>query len=317
MKFYQMLDHKFNSDLRVAHFKNQNEAATLHVYDRELSDYSKIIPKLRASDWKQFETHFDEKSLGWKYRLACCLQFADIKWALPIWLKLFDTGNSKIQEVIRSDLETRNSKGSLSQLTKEEERFTSLVLQGLIQSQNAHPEKATAEPPERFRNVVYNQKNLKLELLLWRWKKGRSTHICCYGPDKVIDQWILHLKAGVELADHFGEAHRRYTTVQPTAEQMVKIGSAFFLKSLNVIIFDGKRNPDRMSDYTIDSEKCEITINLELDAAREMTEILVKRAKMWIKPPYIGWDLLPDVLTEEVFLLPSLPDKDGDWIKAR
>lgn len=300
-----MLDNKFTSDLRVAHFKNQNEAATFHIYDRELRDYSKIVPKLTPNDWKQFDIHFAEKSLGWKYRLANCLCFADFKSAFPLWLKLQETRNAKILSVLTADLRLRQSKGELENLTAEEADFVSYALKEYTPGVSSTTQ---SDLPERFRNKVYSQKHLDLDILFWRWKKWRSTYICCYASDNVVEQLAENLKAGIELAEHFGEAVRTYTAVQPTAMEMEKIGSAFFLKKISVAIFDEQRYPSRTSDYSINSQSCDITFNLALPAAIEMTATLIQRRKLWIEPPYIGWDLLPDVLSEQVFLLPALPD---------
>lgn len=38
-----------------------------------------------------------------------------------------------------------------------------------------------------------------------------------------------------------------------------------------------------MSKYVIDSDAGEITLNLELETAREMTETVEKRKNLWIK----------------------------------
>lgn len=311
MKYYQMLDHRFTSELRVAHHKNQTDEATLHVYDGELREYKKIVPQLRPSDWKQVDLHFDEKPLGWKFRLANCLRFADIKAALPFLIRLYETGNPKIQVVVKEDLESRQAKSEIKGLSPEETKFVSLILgqKAAAASESSSP----AEAPSKFRNKIYSQKNLNLEgFLLWRWKKGRSTYICCYGIDKVVDQWREHLAAGIELAEHFGETFRTYSAAKPTDAHMGKIGSAFFLKSLKVVIYDKRQKPEQTIGCSVENESGEVLLTLEISAAQEMTETLLKRKSLWIEPPYIGWDLLD---SEEVFLLPSLPDKDGEWLK--
>lgn len=314
MKFYKQLDERFTSELRVEHFKNQNEESTLYIYDRELRDYKKIVSLLKPDDWKQFNLHFDEKPLGWKFRLANCLQFVELKWAFPLWLRLYETKNAKIRNVITADIEKRKSKDGFKSLSPEEGDFISTVLKQEATVTSAGP--SADEIPERFKNNIYNQKTIKLDgFLLWRWKKWRNAYVCCYASDKVVDQWIQHLNAGIELAAHFGEAIRTYVAVKPTDSDKTKIGSAFFLKSIKIIIYDGKRHSDRKSDYSLENESGEVVMNLELNILKEMTLTMMKRKGLWIEPPYIGWDLLEGFQREQVFLLPTLPDRDGEWLR--